>query len=179
LLIVSRNIRDLVSRLDGVLGHLTNPSGQGSTLNTDDERHSPTFPKLPISERTDQRDGKQVMVDVPKHDQHGARRTSISRENWADRLGLDRWLLGHLLQRYRAMQHYFPFVVISETWDVQYMLNFRPMLLLAVVSSSACQHPQIQQVLIKDLKDILSRRVTISGEQSLELLQAILIHLAW
>jgi len=178
-LIVCRNIRDLTARLDGVLGHLTNPRGQRPTLDADGETQSPIPSRTPIPADTDQLYGQQIMADMPKEGQNGARRTSISRGNWADRLGLNRWLLGHLLQRYRAMQHHFPFVVISEVWDVQYMLSSRPVLLLAVVSSSACQHPQIQQVLIKDLKDILSCRVAINGEQSLELLQAILIHLAW
>jgi putative NADH-flavin reductase len=52
-------------------------------------------------------------------------------------------------------------------------------LLLAVVSSSASQYSQIQQILIKDLKDTLTRRVMIGGENSLELFQAFLVHLAW
>jgi putative NADH-flavin reductase len=59
------------------------------------------------------------------------------------------------------------------------MLVSRPVLLLAVVSSSASQYSQIQQILIKDLKDTLTRRVMIGGENSLELFQAFLVHLAW
>jgi hypothetical protein len=77
------------------------------------------------------------------------------------------------------MQHHFPFVVIPEAWDFQYMLTSRPVLLLALVSSSAYHYPQIQRSLIKDLKDMLTRRVMIGGENSLELLQAFLVHLAW
>jgi hypothetical protein len=179
LLIITSNIRDLASRLDGMLGHLTGAAGQRSIVNTNSETHSPTSLQTPISANTDHGDEQQGMVYMRKPEQHRARRTSISRGNWADRLGLDRWLLGHLLQRYRTMQHHFPFVVIPQTWDVQHMLVSRPMLLLAVVSSSACQHSQLQQILVQDLKDTLNRRVTVGGENSLELLQAVLIHLAW
>lgn len=59
------------------------------------------------------------------------------------------------------------------------MLLSRPVLLLAVVSSSASHFSHIQQILIKELKDTLTRRVMIGGENSLELLQAFLVHLAW
>ena len=103
----------------------------------------------------------------------------MSRTNWADRLVLDQWLLGHLLHRYRTMQHQFPFVVIHEAWDVQNMLRSRPALLLAIVATSACHYPRLQQVLVDDLKDTLTRRVMMGGENNLELLQAMLIHLAW
>lgn len=99
--------------------------------------------------------------------------------NWSDRLGVDRWLLNHFLHRHRAMQHYFPFVVIPDSWDVAYMLDSRPLLLLAVISSAACHYPQLQQRLVKDLRDTLTRRVMVSGESTLELLQAMLVHLAW
>lgn len=77
------------------------------------------------------------------------------------------------------MQHQFPFVVIHEAWDVQNMLRSRPALLLAIVATSACHYPRLQQVLVDDLKDTLTRRVMMGGENNLELLQAMLIHLAW
>jgi hypothetical protein len=135
--------------------------------------------QTPKSADTDQADCDEVIIDLRNHEQRDTERTSISRGTWADRLGLDWWLLGHLLQRYRMMQHNFPFVVIPKAWDLHHMLISRPVLLLAVVSSSACYYPQIQQVLIKELKDMLTRRVMIGGENSLELLQAFLVHLAW
>jgi len=98
---------------------------------------------------------------------------------WPTRLGLDQWLLAHLLQRYRTMQHYFPFVVVLESWNVPYMLQARPTLFLAVAASAACHYPVVQQALNKELKDTLARRVLVGGETSLELLQTILVYLAW
>ena len=149
------------------------------TLCTDVEASSTRSLQTSISAETEQANAEEITIDVRKQEQNETGRTSIFRGTWADRLGLDRWLLGHLLQRYRTMQHHFPFVVIPAAWSFQYMLISRPVLLLAVVSCSSCYYPRIQQALIKDLKDTLSRRVTIGGENSLELVQAILVHLAW
>ena len=174
-----RNLRDLTSRLDDVLDYLARPGEPRPTVNTDCETSGATSLQTTISTGTDQCDIEEVVIDVRNHEHHKTGRTSVFRGTWADRLGLDWWLLGHLLRRYRTMQHHFPFVVISEAWDLQHMLIARPVLLLAVVSSSACYYPQVQRALIKDLKDTLTRRVMIGGENSLELLQAFLVHLAW
>ena len=179
MLIGFSNLRDLTSRLDDVLGYLTRPDESQSTLNTDSETSGATSLQTPISADTDQDDSDEVIIDVRDDEQYDTERTSIYRGTWADRLGLDWWLLGHLLQRYRTMQHQFPFVMIPESWDFQHMLISQPVLLLAVTSSSAYHYPQIQQVLIKDLKDTLTRRVMVGGENSLELLQAFLVHAAW
>lgn len=59
------------------------------------------------------------------------------------------------------------------------MLSSRQVLLLAIVSSSACHYQRLQQALVKDLKETLTRRVMVGGENDLELLQALLVHLAW
>lgn len=178
MLTISRNLRDLATRLGDVLDHVVRPSVPRSSVNTIPETSNAVSLRTPVSADTDHGDAEEVIIDLKRPDLHGAR-TSVSRENWVDRLGLDRWLLGRLLQRYRTMQHHFPFVLIPEAWNFQYMLTHRPVLLLAVVSSSACHYPRIQKMLIKDLKDILSSRVMVGGENSLELLQAILVHLAW
>ena len=179
MLIAFSNLRDLTSRLDDVLGYLARSDESRSALNTYSETLDVTSLQTPTSANTDQADSEEIIIDVGDHEQHETRKTSMFRGSWAHRLGLDWWLLGHLLQRYRTMQHHFPFVIIPEAWDFQHMLVSRPVLLLAVVSSSACQYPHVQQALIKDLKDILTRRVMIGGENSLELLQAFLVHLAW
>jgi hypothetical protein len=99
--------------------------------------------------------------------------------DWQTRLGLDKWLLAHLLQRYRTMQHYFPFVVVLESWDVPFMLDHRPTLFLAVAASAACHYPVVQQTLNEELKETVARRVLVGGETSLELLQTLLVYLAW
>lgn len=179
MLIEFSNLRDLTSRLDNVLGYLTRPDESRPIPNTDSETSDVTSLQTSISADTDQAGSEENIIDVRNHEQHETGKTSLFCESWANRLGLDWWLLGHLLQRYRTMQHHFPFVVIPEAWDFQHMLISRPVLLLAVVSSSAYYYPQIQRTLIKDLKDTLTRRVMIGGENSLELLQAFLVHLAW
>jgi hypothetical protein len=105
--------------------------------------------------------------------------TANSPSDGQTRLGLDKWLLAHLLQRHRTMQHYFPFVVVPESWDVSYMLDHRPTLFLAVAASAACHYPVAQKALEKELKETLAQRVLVGGETSLELLQTVLVYLAW
>jgi hypothetical protein len=128
---------------------------------------------------TDQEIPGDDIINMQDAEQCLPNRAPIARGSWASRLDLDHWLLGDLLQRYRTMQHHFPFVVIPEAWNVQNMMMSRPTLLLAIVSSSASNYPQLQQLLVRELKDTLTRRVMVGGENDLELLQALLVHLAW
>jgi hypothetical protein len=116
---------------------------------------------------------------TPETSHQNAGTISNSSNDWQTRLGLDRWLLAHLLKRYRMMQHYFPFVVVLESWDVPYMLDSRPTLFLAVAASAACHYPVVQQALNKELKETLARRVLVGGETTLELLQTLLVYLVW
>jgi hypothetical protein len=65
------------------------------------------------------------IIDVQDVERSERNRAPIARGSWAGRLDLNHWLLGHLLQRYRMMQHHFPFVVIPEAWNLQNMMMSR------------------------------------------------------
>jgi hypothetical protein len=123
--------------------------------------------------------GANLPEPTPETSHQHASTTTSSCNDWQIRLGLDQWLLAHLLQRYRAMQHYFPFFVVLESWDVPYMLKYRPTLFLAVAASASCHYPVVQQALNTQLKETLARRVLVDGDTSLELLQTVLVYLAW
>jgi hypothetical protein len=150
-----------------------------STSNANGETSSAMSSQSLVSVNNDREVAKDNIIDMQNAEQADSGKAIVSNGTWASRLDLDHWLLGHLLQRYRTMQHHFPFVVIPGTWSLQNMMMSRPTLLLAIVSSSASHYPQLQQLLVKDLKDTLTRRVMVGGENDLELLQAILMHLAW
>lgn len=158
-------LRDLATRLDGVLDHLTELDKDKADSTSIDPSSTSGPTDLPGPTR-----------NVSYED---ASTTVSSSSDWPTRLGLNPWLLAHLLQRYRTMQHYFPFVVVLSSWDVPHMLNHRPTLFLAVVASAACHYPVVQQALNEELKETLAQRVLVSGETSLELLQAVLVYLAW
>lgn len=99
--------------------------------------------------------------------------------DWASRLAIDRSNIDLLLDRHRITQHHFPFVLIPAAWSTAYMLDNRPILLLAAVSNAAADRPDLQERLARELKGMLAQQIVIEGETSLDLLQSLLVHLAW
>jgi hypothetical protein len=98
---------------------------------------------------------------------------------WITDLGLSPVVLEHLLDRFRGMAFYFPFVRLSGTWNAASMAEDRPFLLLAVVVAASSKYCHLQDALIRQFKESLSQRVIIAGEKDLDLLQGLLVHLAW
>ncbi len=104
---------------------------------------------------------------------------TATKKYWITKLGLSTGVLEHLLDEFRKMQLYFPFVVISDEWTALSMMVDRPFLLLAAVTNAASKYPQLQRALARELKEILADRVVVAGEKSLDLLQGLLVQLAW
>ncbi|KAJ5394293.1 uncharacterized protein N7487_011934, partial [Penicillium crustosum] len=98
---------------------------------------------------------------------------------WITDLGLSPVVLEHLIDRFRGMAYYFPFVRLSDTWTAASMAEDRPFLLLAVVAAASSKYCHLQDALIRRFKESLSQRVIIAGEKDLDLLQGLLVHLAW
>ncbi|KAL4742689.1 hypothetical protein BDV11DRAFT_210921 [Aspergillus similis] len=99
--------------------------------------------------------------------------------SWIMDLGLSLPVLEHLLDGFRSLARYFPFVVIPAGWTVAYMAADRPFLLLSAVTCASSRFGSLQQALVEELKETLSHRVVIAGERDLDLLQGLLVHLAW
>ena len=99
--------------------------------------------------------------------------------SWMTSLSLTPCLLDHLLEQYRGIQHFLPFVVIQDEWNAEWMLVERPFLLLAVVTVAAYRHPCLSRQLSKEFTETLARRVVLDGDNDLDLLQGMLVHLAW
>lgn len=59
------------------------------------------------------------------------------------------------------------------------MLERRPCLLLAAVANAASHCAELQEKLAKELRDLLARQVMVEGDTNLDLLQGLLVHLAW
>jgi hypothetical protein len=83
------------------------------------------------------------------------------------------------LLRYRSISPvYFPFVVIPNDWTLQYMMRENPMLLLAILTTM-CNSTHLQKKLDSGFRKVLSQRVIVHGEKSLDILQGLLVYLAW
>ncbi|GAD95625.1 conserved hypothetical protein [Paecilomyces variotii No. 5] len=98
---------------------------------------------------------------------------------WITDLGLSPVVLDYLLDRFRGMACYFPFVRLSDAWTAASMAEDRPFLLLAAVAAASSNYPHLQDALNRRFKESLSQRVVMAGEKDLDLLQGILVHLAW
>jgi hypothetical protein len=59
------------------------------------------------------------------------------------------------------------------------MAEDRPFLLLAAVAAASSKYCHLQDALIRQFKESLSQRVVMAGEKDLDLLQGLLVHLAW
>ena len=94
-------------------------------------------------------------------------------------LKLSSQVLEHLLNEFRSRQSFFPFVVVPPNWNVHSVVVERPFLLLAMLASASSKYPRLQQAIAAVLKDTLADRVVVKGERDLDLLQGLLVHLAW
>ena len=73
-----------------------------------------------------------------------------------------------------------PVVTIPEGTTVHEMRNRKPVLFLAVVTAAAgASNPDLYQLLSTETSKLLADRVIVTGEKSLELVQAILISAMW
>lgn len=77
------------------------------------------------------------------------------------------------------MSHYFPFVILPRDLDFVSVAHDRPFLCLAVLASVSSKEKCLQRALDENLRQALSRKVILQGEKSLDLLQGLILYLAW
>ncbi len=83
------------------------------------------------------------------------------------------------LQYFKTRAFNFPFVIVPAKISLDSLRHQRPFLLLAILSLAAEEGSKVQCRLELELRETLSRKVIINAEKSLDLLQGILVYLAW
>lgn len=83
------------------------------------------------------------------------------------------------VQHFRSTASNSPFVIISPGTSIDYLRRQKPFLLLTVLAMATVNNMKLQKLLDQEIRDTLGRRVFMSGEKSLDLLQGILIYLTW
>ncbi|KAM3081082.1 hypothetical protein ACMFMG_005035 [Clarireedia jacksonii] len=73
----------------------------------------------------------------------------------------------------------FPFVILPPNTSLNVLRQQRPFLLLAVLAATAQSNMNLQSLLEHELRETLGRRVITRGEKSIDLLQGLLVYLAW
>lgn len=83
-----------------------------------------------------------------------------------------------LLDRFRVMMAYFPFVVLPPTIDARTLSRERPFLYRAIMAAAE-QDPIHQRDQAKDVVQYLALHMLQLGEKNLDMLLGVLVHLAW
>ncbi|EUC36546.1 hypothetical protein COCCADRAFT_87763 [Bipolaris zeicola 26-R-13] len=83
-----------------------------------------------------------------------------------------------LLDTYRGMVDYFPFVVVPRDCRCQDLFHNRPMLLFAVLTAASYDSPQLRHSLGQEFRKVVMVKI-MQGEKSLDLLQGLLVFIAW
>ncbi|KAM0720653.1 hypothetical protein Q7P37_004790 [Cladosporium fusiforme] len=176
---------DLDGRLQGILDHLTQKDASSSTPVTLDysESSSTGRSRTATSHTSEDRTSAELLGvsplsgdSPPTHDHNASPPTS---PEWMYRIALDHDLVDHLLQRFRAMQHYFPFVVIPSEWTARMMLESHESLLLAAITAASTYYPGLQQALAEEFHNRITSHALTADGANLDLLQGILVYLAW
>lgn len=85
-----------------------------------------------------------------------------------------------LLDLFRTrMSAHFPFVLVSSHGFVQSLNKERPALCLAILTVASYDSPPMQQALGERFNQLVCKRLATGQFASIELLQGLLIHLAW
>lgn len=109
---------------------------------------------------------------------------SNSTDTWSSEdpfgLGVDRQEAAFLLIEFRTqMAPQFPFVVIPPDSTAEGLRREKPMLWKAVMTAASYHKPIRQEAMGWKLMEEFSTRLLMKAEKSLDLLQAMLVHLAW
>lgn len=175
-------LADLDGRLQGILDHLTQKDSSMTT---------PAAPELARSANTSEsgattsRSSAATTFTEPSDatpssgDENQSDGQPVTSPGWMSRLALDHHLVDHLLQRFRATQHYFPFVIVPATWTVASMLESHATLLLAAVTVASVYYPRLQHGLSEEFHSLITTQVLKADGTSLDLLQGIMVYLAW
>jgi hypothetical protein len=83
------------------------------------------------------------------------------------------------IQFFRTKACSFPFVLIPPQMSLDRLRREKPFLLLSILTCAAQSNNKLQAILELELRESLGKKVIISGEKSMDLLQGVLVYLTW
>ncbi|KAG9234968.1 hypothetical protein BJ875DRAFT_460185 [Amylocarpus encephaloides] len=84
-----------------------------------------------------------------------------------------------LLSIYRTKAPFFPFVPLPEDATIPSLARNAPFLLLAILASGSIGFPRLYHQIDHEFRRVLSSKVIVEGQKSLDFLQGLLIYIAW
>ncbi|KAJ5163258.1 uncharacterized protein N7500_005088 [Penicillium coprophilum] len=122
---------------------------------------------------------------VPSEREASSRSASIAddendRKDVVDREYLSVETAQTYLEAFRTvMTPHFPFVIIPPDVSVNHLRQDRPFLFLAIIATASFENMPLQRSLGAEVKKAVSSRMILNGEVSFDLLQGLLVFLAW
>jgi hypothetical protein len=83
------------------------------------------------------------------------------------------------LSRYESLQHYFPFVPLPQHWSVKDMKEEHEFMLLGILSAITIHETEVNVRLHSQFLCVLAEKAVMRNEKSLDIIQGILIQIAW
>ncbi|KAF2824409.1 hypothetical protein CC86DRAFT_55207 [Ophiobolus disseminans] len=83
-----------------------------------------------------------------------------------------------LLDTYRHMTDFFPFVPLPKDYSCRDLIQHRPVLIFAVLTAASFETVPLQQTLSREFRKVVMVKI-MNGDKSLDLLQGLLIFIAW
>lgn len=113
------------------------------------------------------------------------RSTSVTESDDGDKDIIDRGLLNieaaeNYLESFKSiLTPQFPFVVIPHHVSSVQLREEKPFLFLAIMASASYENMPLQRLLGAEVKRAVASRIILNGEVSFDLLQGLLVFLAW
>jgi hypothetical protein len=133
---------------------------------------------------TDQNTSDQSL-QAPSEAVSRMRSTSVTESDDGDKDIIDRGILSlEIAEKYlelfkSILTPHFPFVVISPQVSAVHLRQDKPFLFLAIMSSASYDNMPLQRSLGAEVKRAVASRIILNGEVSFDLLQGLLVFLAW
>jgi hypothetical protein len=113
------------------------------------------------------------------------RSTSVTESDEGDKDIIDRGSLNieaaeNYLESFKSiLTPHFPFVVIPHQVSAVQLREEKPFLFLAIMASASYENILLQRVLGAEVRRAVASRIILNGEVSFDLLQGLLVFLAW
>lgn len=83
------------------------------------------------------------------------------------------------VQYFREQSFNFPFVIVPETWSINFLRSRRPLLFQCILCVATRLDTTLQRKLELEVRESLSRKIILNCEKSLDVIQSILVYLTW
>jgi hypothetical protein len=175
----------LEEKLDGLLALLASrPRNSDSEKSEEDTFHDDTT--LRTSEEPSRSNRSELeQTTTPTDPLSEPAMTATDFDNRHDPDIIDQGLLTQdqaqlLLETFRQKcTVHFPFVVVPPETTTSSLRRNAPFLFLAIMSAMSYDNTLLQKYLVREITSQVSEKIVMKGEKSLQLLQGLLVHVAW